>query len=233
MNRKRIVALVMVAALALTSVIGGTLAYFTDTDDATNTFTMGNVEIVLDEAPVEYNPDGYEWVEDKTASGRVDTNTYGDEDGYLYPGAVLPKDPTVHNTGLNDAYIRIKVTMNPVVLAALTEGEDGLTDPLDQFLAIANVDTTETCTWEYEDDVIEDGLWTLTARYSEIVAPGESTTPFFTTVTIPTSFENNEDLDDDNPFTMEIVAEAIQAASFEDADEAWAAFDAETELPAA
>ena len=216
----------MVAALALTSVIGGTLAYFTDTDDATNTFTMGNVAIELDEAEVvEYNPDDYTWIVDEES--RVDTNTYGGEDGYLYPGAELPKDPTVHNTGLNDAYIRIKVTMDPAVLAALTEGEDGLTDPLDQFLAIANVDTTETCTWEYEDDVIEDGLWTLTARYSEIVAPGESTTPFFTTVTIPTSFENNEDLDDDNPFTMEIVAEAIQAASFADADEAWAAFDAE------
>ena len=37
----------LVVALAATAVIGGTLAYFTDTEEKTNTFTVGNVDITL------------------------------------------------------------------------------------------------------------------------------------------------------------------------------------------
>ncbi len=45
---KKIISLVLVLVLALTA-IGGTLAYFTDTDNATNTFTIGKVDITLEE----------------------------------------------------------------------------------------------------------------------------------------------------------------------------------------
>ena len=45
---KKILTLVLVAALALTAV-GGTMAYFTDNDAKTNTFTMGDVKIHIDE----------------------------------------------------------------------------------------------------------------------------------------------------------------------------------------
>lgn len=45
--KKKIVALCLCVALAVVAIGGATLAYFTDTDDATNTFTVGNVEIQL------------------------------------------------------------------------------------------------------------------------------------------------------------------------------------------
>ncbi len=45
--KKKILALCLVVALAVTAVVGGTLAYFTDTDKETNTFTVGNVKIDL------------------------------------------------------------------------------------------------------------------------------------------------------------------------------------------
>ena len=45
--KKKILALCLVVALAVTAVVGGTLAYFTDTDKETNTFTVGNVDIDL------------------------------------------------------------------------------------------------------------------------------------------------------------------------------------------
>ncbi len=45
---KKIISLVLVLVLALTA-IGGTLAYFTDTDTKTNTFTTGKVDIELKE----------------------------------------------------------------------------------------------------------------------------------------------------------------------------------------
>ncbi|MBQ8603511.1 MAG: hypothetical protein IJ410_01520 [Oscillospiraceae bacterium] len=226
MNKKRLVALIMVVALALTTLVGGTLAYFTDTDDATNTFVMGNVEIVLDEAKVEYNPEDYTWTADEEAE-RVDTNTYGGEEGLLYPGAVLPKDPTVHNTGLNDAYIRVKVTMNPYPLGLIMNENSGTSR--ENFEALVDIDEDN---WTYESEVMENVLdpetatWTVTYRYNEIVKAENDTTPLFTTVTIPTDLENMYEFTN-VPFDMDILAEAIQAASFADANEAWTAFDAE------
>ena len=51
--KKKIISLCLVVALGATAVIGGTLAYFTDTDDdITNTFTIGDVEIDLFESYV-------------------------------------------------------------------------------------------------------------------------------------------------------------------------------------
>lgn len=45
--KKKILALALVVVLAVTAVTGATLAYFTDTDEATNTFTSGKVDITL------------------------------------------------------------------------------------------------------------------------------------------------------------------------------------------
>ena len=47
--KKKILTICLIVALAATAIIGGTLAYFTDKDEATNTFTMGNVKIDLQE----------------------------------------------------------------------------------------------------------------------------------------------------------------------------------------
>ena len=48
--KKRIVAICLCAVLLLGVV--GTMAYFTDEDSATNTFTVGKVNILLDEADI-------------------------------------------------------------------------------------------------------------------------------------------------------------------------------------
>ena len=45
--KKKILTICLIVALAATAIIGGTLAYFTDTKSATNTFTVGNVKIEL------------------------------------------------------------------------------------------------------------------------------------------------------------------------------------------
>ncbi|MBR4411287.1 MAG: SipW-dependent-type signal peptide-containing protein [Firmicutes bacterium] len=88
--KKKILTLCMVVALVATAAIGGTLAYFTDTDDATNTFTVGNVQIDLTEP---------KWEE----AGSKDAPE-------VYPGEALAKDPTVTNTGKNPCFVRISVT---------------------------------------------------------------------------------------------------------------------------
>lgn len=86
--KKKIVSLALVMAL-VAIVAGGTLAYFTDDDEATNTFTVGNVAIDLTEP---------NW----DASGSEDAPE-------VYPGEALAKDPTVTNTGANPCFVRISV----------------------------------------------------------------------------------------------------------------------------
>ena len=48
--KKKIVAICLCVALLAIAIVGATLAYFTDTKSATNTFTVGNVKIDLIES---------------------------------------------------------------------------------------------------------------------------------------------------------------------------------------
>ncbi len=133
--KKKITAIFLCVALAAIAVVGASLAYFTDTKSATNTFTVGNVKIDLIES--RFHREGNDNSGDTsipdptgTASGmkylndgakaftdeeiKEDAKTYKDE--YLavkgenmVPGRGVAKCPYVVNTGANDAYIRIRV----------------------------------------------------------------------------------------------------------------------------
>lgn len=100
-------AVCMVAILA----VGGTLAYFTDTDTAKNVFTVGKIKIALNE----YNANG----DDDNPKGEQDED-YRDwlkenEDSLLMPGTEIPKYVVVKNTGTRDAYCWIEVWV-PTIL---------------------------------------------------------------------------------------------------------------------
>lgn len=86
---KKVLSTVMAGALAVTAVVGGSLAYFTDKEEKTNTFTVGNVDITLTEP-------GWD------TTGKKDAET-------VYAGEPLAKDPTVKNDGANPCFVRIKV----------------------------------------------------------------------------------------------------------------------------
>lgn len=93
--KKKIVALCLVLALALTAIGGATLAYFTDTEEATNTFTFGNVDIELDE------------------KGEKDDELVDWEaaDKELMPGKAnaVTKEAKIINTGDNEAWVWAEV----------------------------------------------------------------------------------------------------------------------------
>jgi predicted ribosomally synthesized peptide with SipW-like signal peptide len=82
--KKKIIALSAAIAIVAIVAVGGTLAWFTDTAEVTNTITVGNVSIELDEAQV----DQYGKAID--GAPRVKVNSY-----HIIPGAVLDKNPTV------------------------------------------------------------------------------------------------------------------------------------------
>ena len=91
--KKKITALCLCVALLAIAVVGASLAYFTDTKSATNTFSVGNVKIDLIE-------------QEKTVNGLVDFK----QDKTLVPGKsndgnAVSKIVTVKNTGKNDAWV--------------------------------------------------------------------------------------------------------------------------------
>ncbi len=98
--KSKILATALAAALLVTGTVFGTMAYLTDRDTVTNTMTVGNIDIALDEARTE--ADGTK----VTPEERVQKNTYK-----LVPGHEYTKDPTVHVTAdSEDSYVFVKVT---------------------------------------------------------------------------------------------------------------------------
>lgn len=83
------------AAMVGTLAVGGTLAWFTDTETATNVVTMGNVDITLSEAGGE---DG------AIIDGGLE---YTD----VMPGDKFQKTVTIKNNE-NDAYVRAVITVS-------------------------------------------------------------------------------------------------------------------------
>ena len=132
--KKKLTAIFLCVALAAIAIVGASLAYFTDTDSATNTFTVGNVKIDLIESRYHRQGSGSSGdtsipAPTQTASGmdyvangstiftdeeiKADAAKYSDYIGErgknMVPGKNIAKSPYVINTGANDAYIRIRV----------------------------------------------------------------------------------------------------------------------------
>ena len=80
--KKKLTAIALIVALLAVAVIGGTLAYFTDTDAEENTFTIGNVSIDLKE-------------------------NFDEENANLNPGPEnsIQKEVWIENDGTEDAYV--------------------------------------------------------------------------------------------------------------------------------
>jgi len=229
--KKKIVSLCLVVALIAIAAVG-TLAYFTDTDENQNTFTMGSVDITLDEAVVDR--DGDVWVADE--EDRVQENEYKD----VYPGAVLPKDPTVHNEGTYGAFVRVQVTVvNGMTWLPLYAEDDTLTDDLynDAFLAMVGKLGEG---WELTDGidaeeaiakvVASDTDATFVITYKEELAAGADTTAVFETVTIPSDIDQDDPrvvTIQENGFEINVIAEAIQADGFAGYKAAFDAYDGE------
>ena len=212
---KKVVALLLCAVLLVVGSVTGTMAYLTSQDTVTNTFTVGNVKITLDEAKVdEYGV---------ATSGRTsDGNSYK-----LIPGHTYVKDPTIHvNTNSEPAYIRMKVTLSDDTLKDVFPSYVAADDV---FLLQNFVNGWDNTIWEFKK--YDAATRTYEFRYRDVVdnpvGYTEATfdiTPLFTSITIPTDAKNEDLAKLTNGFGIEIVAEAIQADGFANADAAWSSF---------
>lgn len=97
--KKKTLALLLALVLVFGAAVGGTIAYLTSNDSVTNTFTVGKVEITLDEAQVN------EYGVAVTPAARVDANSYK-----LIPGHTYTKDPTIHvAAGSEECWLFVKI----------------------------------------------------------------------------------------------------------------------------
>lgn len=85
MNKRKIMLLAMALCMVAILAVGGTLAYFTAEDGADNVFTMGYVDIELEED--------------------------FEQESELTPGLDVGKEVWINNTGNTDAYARVHIAI--------------------------------------------------------------------------------------------------------------------------
>ena len=221
--KKKIAAITLCVALFALAVIGGTIAYFSDTTETVkNTFVAGDIKIMLDEQKVtEYG----------VADGdtRVTANQY-----MLVPGHTYTKDPTVTVKANSEAcYVRIKVKV--IGLDALKTAVDKATHPEyfngDILLLEKFVGGWDNTRWLADGSWAFDGTDTYEFRYAQVVAKAATDTalePLFTTFQLPGYFTGTQTAAlETAKLEFDVTADAIQADGFDSADAAWAEFHPE------
>lgn len=223
---RKVLLTVCCAALLVCVTIGATVAYLTSTKTVTNTFTVGNVNIKLDETKVDENGDpvdanGDPIAEDATPIRAEQGNAY-----HLLPGHTYTKDPKVTVLkGSEDCHVRVLVTIN--------EQKD-----LDEIFApgvnldniLTGRDAAKWVVKQITKDAVKDTR-TYELRYAEKILATDCANADEVLPAVFTKIEMPEDINGDdlaqlgNSLKIEVVAQAIQADGFEDADAAWEAFD--------
>ncbi len=210
---KKALLMTLCAVLLIVASVMGTVAYLTDDDKVVNTFTVGNVDIKLDEAKA--NSDGSVVTGDE--AGRVQANKYK-----LLPGHTYNKDPMVTVVkGSESSYVKMTVTFSKA-------------KELDAIFAPTGAELTsifngyDENTWLYKGNKEDTANNTRTYEFwykDTVAAPTADVAldALFDSITVP-GFITNEQLETIEGMTITVNAYAIQADGFTTADAAWEAY---------
>ncbi len=213
MKLNKITTVVLSIFLVALVTVAATAAYLVDTDVNKNTFTVGSVDIILNETDVD--TDGVP----VPGAERVDSNEY-----HLLPGKRYVKDPMVTvKPNSEECYIRMLVTFN-----CKSELEAAFGGSFSPEKLIAGWDANVWALASSKDN--GDGTVTYEYRYRKTVSTMGATAPLeleplFTEIAVPGEV-SGESLSKLGGFEITVVANAIQAVGFNgDADAAWTAFE--------
>ena len=222
--KKKIFALVLCVAMLAIAIVGGTLAYFTDTDSVTNTFTAGKVGISLTESLVYLDSNG-----DLVASGLRTDNTNNAQTYHLFPAMSVTKDPTITvDSDSEDAYIAAVVTITGNIYDLIPIAGTDMID-INQIVSGGLVEkpSTHVADWnglplvfETDDCVIyqaadkANNTWTLYIFVKAAQSAG-SEVVLFDTMTIPAAWDNAE-MAKINGMSIAVTAYATQTNGFAD-----------------
>ena len=177
--------------LVAVAIVGGSLAYFTDEEKATNTFTVGNVDITLTEP---------KWVEEKAT---------------LIPGREIAKDPTITVEETSQrAYTFMKVQLSDDFAKLIADYATA------QEISLTNETEMKALIGEWFSSTVQPKImkYSLTENYVILGVlspkdPGQSVT-YFDAITVPAEVVGSM-IKADGTYEIYITAYAIQAEGFE------------------
>ena len=211
-TKRKALLLSLCAVLLVVASVMGTMAYLTSSDTVTNTFTVGSVNIKLDEAKA--NPDGT-LVE---GADRVKANSYK-----LLPGHTYNKDPMVTVLkGSESSYVKMTVTFTKA--AEL----DAIFAPTGGANLTSIFNGYDSANWIYKGNTENTTADTRTYVfwYKEAVAAPTADVALdalFDSITVPGTITKDQ-LATIEGMTITVNAYAIQADGFKDAADAWSHF---------
>lgn len=246
--KKKLTAIFLCVAMFAVAVVGASLAYFTDTDNATNTFAVGNVTIDLIEQ--QRGEDGLEDFEQGKKLYPIVGSAQGEKDEYGMPTAknYVDKMVTIENTGSEKAYIRAYFA----IPSALDDGYETFNAGMNVLhFNFGNkvVDGVVSSTYGVEWNWTHDGKWNYYeteidgikynvyyADYFEAVDAGATTEQFVQGLYLDKSFDMKDGkcyafgkevtLDDGwdwSKVSCPVFAVACQAEGFDNASDAMTA----------
>ena len=184
MNKKKSIAVAIVLALVL--LIGGMLAYFTDTETAQNVFTLGDVDITL------------------TETNWVATNGQG-----VVPGQTIPKNPVITNVKDTPAYVFAEVVVPCYATTGSTVDADLFTYTVNSgwtLISTSSIDTTaKTRTYVY-------AYGTASAMTS--LAKNAATPAVFDNVTVVSTLTQEQAQTANTSPTIVVNAKGIQTTGY-------------------
>lgn len=239
---KKIVALFLAAVMLVCTTVAATVAFlYSKTEVVENTFTVGDVKIILNEQ----DADGSETnlVVYDNSENRDEANAY-----HLLPNTTHTKDPAVSvKQGSEESYIRAIATVKYRAAA------DDILNPVSNWLDLnanwiagepvttraTNNEGVEWITRVYEfryketvnanvkdaegNFVTPDGLTLVSVTKGDVTEAYYKMPALFTTITVSGNLTNDQ-VATLHGMEINVEAHAIQAEGFADANAAWAAF---------
>ncbi len=197
--KKKIFGLTLVVGLLVLSIVGTTMAYFTDVDEKTNVFTSGNVNIEIE---------GNVFSE----AGTVNTPVKA------YPGMDMGDGVKVNNIGTENAFVGIIITLNKAIAKPVDTDDLDVTDLFKDISGVVEYKVTDL-----EGESNDKTEIFVVSNVS--LAAGNNVT-FFSDMVIPAEWDNVE-MAIFNGLEINIAAYATQTYGFDNAETALrTAFDA-------
>ncbi len=253
MKKKTILVAAIAVMLVAALVVGGTLAYFTDKDNATNTFTVGNVDIELLESSLhrenagyvgtpgeKLNPDNAELRSEVLKLGSNNTSPYKAGDTFYTDEQIKAnaREYKCDNVMLNpgESYHKMPYVVNTGKNAAYIRIRVMIPAALDTAILNSSMYTTTalnnkefTMAYDSTGTVERDGVMYNVYTFTRIdpLAAGEMTYwNVWGTIHMDTTATNEQiaQLLPNGTFNVLVEADAIQADGFANATDAFAAF---------
>lgn len=161
--------------------VGGVSAYLTDYEKVSNEFTVGKVDIELKEP--EWKPE---------------------ENKKIEPSKVIHKDPQITNTGTNDAFVYMEVSIPMANVEAAAENGERLGKKVQELFYFEAKDS-----WMQLSVQNTESRRTYTYAYTKILKPQETSEALFDTVKFLNLIEGQLD---GQTFEIPVRAYAIQTS---------------------